>query len=80
MIPKISTEQHGRETVRYRGPKTWNMLPNDIKDSESLSIFRNKIKKWKPTGCTCKLCLEFRTGIGYGIMKDGVFVLKEACV
>ena len=63
---------------RYRGPKTCSLIPKEIRDSESLSIFRNKIKQWKPVGCTCKLCWEYREGIGYGIQKGDVFILKEA--
>ena len=79
VIPKVSTENRGKDTIRYRGPKTWNLLPQDIKDSESLEIFKNKIRKWKPVGCTCKLCWVYKEGIGYGTMKGDVFVLKEAC-
>ena len=79
VIPKVSTENRGKETIRYRGPKTWNLLPQDIKDSESLDIFKNKIRKWKPVGCKCKLCWIYKEGIGYGTMKGDTFVLKEAC-
>ena len=38
VIPRINTVNRGEETVRYRGPKTWDMVPSDIKNSESLSI------------------------------------------
>ena len=78
VIPKVNTEKRGKESIRYRGPKTWSLVPKEIRDSESLSIFRNKIKQWKPVGCTCKLCWEYREGIGYGIQKGDVFILKEA--
>ena len=57
MVPRIDTVNKGKETVRYRGPKTWDMVTNDIKNSESLSILKDKIKKWKPVGCTYCLCL-----------------------
>ena len=30
--------------------------PEDTKQSESLKIFKNKIKKWVPSGCPCRLC------------------------
>ena len=79
VIPKVSTENRGKESIRYRGPKTWNLVPQDIKDSESLDIFKNKIRNWKPVGCTCKLCWIYKEGIGYGVMKDDKFVLKESC-
>ena len=35
VILKVSTENRGKDTIRYREPKTWNLLPQD-KDSESL--------------------------------------------
>ena len=31
VIPKVSTENRGKESIRYRGPKTWNLVPQDIK-------------------------------------------------
>ena len=80
VVPKISKERHGRETVRYMGPKTWSIVPKDIKESDSLSVFKSKIRKWKPIECTCKLCLTFHPGFGYGIMKNGVFTLREGCL
>ena len=64
-IPKVRTVNNGIETIRYRGPITWNLLPNEIKQSKSLSIFKTKIKDWKPQGCTCRLCKTFIPGVGY---------------
>ena len=31
-------------------------IPPEIKDSETLEIFRKKIKNWKPDRCPCRLC------------------------
>ena len=59
VIPQVKTVNRGVETIRYRGPLTWNMVPEDIRNAESLSIFKNKIKYWKPTGCTCRLCKTY---------------------
>ena len=36
VIPKISSVNRGEETVRYRGPVTWELVPEDIRASESL--------------------------------------------
>ena len=74
VIPQVKTVNRGIETIRYRGPLTWELVPDDIKESESLSIFKDKIKSWKPSGCSCRLCKNYIPGIGYGIMKDGVLV------
>ena len=65
IIPKIRTEHNGKETIRYRGPITWNLLPSNLKSIESLETFKNEIVKWKPIGCTCKLCKIYIQDVGY---------------
>ena len=73
VIPQVKTVNRGIET-RYRGPLTWDLVPKEIKQSESLSIFKDRIKEWEPTGCTCRLCKTYISGIGYGMMKEGALV------
>ena len=60
----IKTVFNGSETISYRGPKIWNLVPDDIKHSQSLKVFKAKIKNWKPDGCDCRICKIFdqRTG------------------
>ena len=65
IIPKVRTERRGIETLRYRGPLTWNLLPDDIKSAETLEKFHSKISEWKPQGCSCKRCNPFYQGLGY---------------
>ena len=74
VIPQVKTVNRGIETIRYRGPLTWDIVPEDIRKAESLSIFKNEIRKWIPTNCTCHLCKDYITGVGYGKVKDGAFV------
>ena len=64
-IPKVRTVNNGLETIRYRGPKTWGLLPKEIKASKTLTEFTNKIKDWKPTGCTCRLCKIYIFNLGF---------------
>ena len=64
-IPKVRTVNNGIETIRYRGPITWDLVPDEIRKSKSLSEFRDKIKTWKPQGCTCRLCKVYITGLGF---------------
>ena len=65
VIPSAKSVNKGIETIRYRGPKTWELVPKDIKNSISLSIFKSEIKKWKPSGCTCRLCKIYIPNLGY---------------
>ena len=45
ILPKIRTVNNGLETIRFRGPKTWEIVPEDIKKSKSLSAFKANIAK-----------------------------------
>ena len=65
VIPETNSVLYGTETVRYRGPLTWNMIPAKIKISSSLNEFKTKIKKWKPENCTCRLCKDYIYGVGF---------------
>ena len=42
------------ESIMNLGAKSWNMVPQDIKFSQSLYVFKSKIKYWTPNHCPCK--------------------------
>ena len=65
VLPKVRTVNNGKETIRYMGPKTWTLVPDVIKKSKSLSLFKKEIKEWKPIGCTCRLCKIYVKDLGY---------------
>ena len=65
VIPKVQTEDNGLDAIRYRGPLTWNLLPEEIKSAKTLQSFKEKVKLWKPLGCTCRICLTYIDGVGY---------------
>ena len=64
-IPNARTVSYGLESVRFRGPKTWELLPNDIKEAKSLAEFKIKIKTWKSPECTCRLCKTYIANLGF---------------
>ena len=64
-VPRVQKVNYGTETLRYRGIKTWDLVPDNMKECKSLSQFKEKIKKWKPQGCTCRLCKEFIVDLGF---------------
>ena len=43
-VGNIKTTTYGTETIRYRAPLTWEMVPEHIKQSQSISEFKTKIK------------------------------------
>ena len=55
----IRTTQYGIESVSNLEAKLWNLLPREIKNSSSLTVFKNKIRKWTPEKCPCKLCQTY---------------------
>ena len=62
---EIRTTQYGIESVSNLGVKLWNLLPREIKNSSSLTVFKNKNRKWTPEKCPCKLCQTYIKNIGY---------------
>ena len=61
----IKTVYKGSETIAFRGPIIWRLVPEDIKSSKSLTEFKAKIEKWRPDGCTCRICKVFVNGLGF---------------
>ena len=41
---KIQTQRQGMESLTYLGPKIWSQVSNEIKESASLAVLKNKIK------------------------------------
>ena len=46
ILPKIRTERMGRETLRYSGPITWNLVPDEIESEKTLESFTDKIIRY----------------------------------
>ena len=62
---RITSVRYGIDSLTYLGPKVWNVVPKDIKISESLNVFKTKIKNWIPRECPCRLCRLFIQNLGY---------------
>ena len=52
-LESAKTANCGLRALRYLGPKIWNIVPFEIKNSETVAQFKMKIKSWKPTHCPC---------------------------
>ena len=61
----IRTVGFGTETILYRGKKTWQLLPEEIKNSATLIEFKAKVKSWTPSDCACRLCKEYIYNLGF---------------
>ena len=40
VLPRIKTVNFGSESIRYRGTQLWFSLPQDIRNTESFSLFK----------------------------------------
>ena len=64
-LGSVKTVNCGLRALRYLGPKIWNIVPFEIKNSETLAQFKMKIKSWKPTHCPCNLCQPYFHCLGH---------------
>ena len=65
LLPNPNTVNFGTESIRFLGPKIWNIIPDDIKNVSPLSVFKQKIKSWNPSNCPCRLCKDYIQGVGF---------------
>ena len=63
--PLVSSVFHGTESISYLGPVIWDILPGSYKNLSNVSVFKNKIKKWKPENCSCRLCKTYISRLGF---------------
>ena len=59
---RVNSVRQGTESVSFLGPKIWDLVPSDIKLSQSLSIFK---RKWVPLQCPCRLCEIYLQHVGF---------------
>jgi len=62
---KVNSVYHGTESLAFLGPKLWDLVPDEVKESESLDIFKKKIKNWIPNDCPCRLCRTYIQNVGF---------------
>ena len=62
--PLINSTSFGIELLTNLGAKIWDIIPNTLKDLESLSAFKTKIKNWKPDDCPCRIFKKYIARVG----------------
>ena len=60
----IRTTKFDFDTISTIRAVLWRNLPNDIKNSDSLNIFKD-IKQLNPDNCPCQICGNFVKNLGY---------------
>ena len=65
----------GTETISYLAPKIWSLVPNAMKSSKSVDVFKSKIRQWEPN-CPCRLCKNYLQNVGF-IYFSGHYFFKS---
>ena len=64
VLPKARTNLYGIDTIRFFVQRLWQTLPKEIKESQTLEIFKRNIKAI-PFDYSCKPCKSFIVNLGF---------------
>ena len=53
--PLRNSVYNDAESISYVGPRVCELVPHNLKIITLLSTFKEKIKKWNPKKCQCRL-------------------------
>ena len=56
MVKVTESKKYGTDSLKHMGPKIWNCLSPELKNSENLTIFKSLIKSWNGPACNCNAC------------------------
>ena len=56
---------HGTESLLFLGPKIWDLVPVELKQSETLYSIKLKIKNWVLFECPCRICKTYIQQVGF---------------
>ena len=62
---KVHSVYHGTESLSFLGPKIWDLVPVELKQSETLYSFKLKIKNWVLFECPCRICTTYIQQVGF---------------
>ena len=63
-IPNVNIVFHGQGSISYLDPLTWQLVPSEFKDLNTIGAFKTAIRKWKPNNCPCRLCKTYIGNVG----------------
>ena len=64
-IPNVNSVFNRQASIRYLGPLMWELVPSEYKDLNTVSAFKEAIRKWKPKNCPCRLCKTYIGNVGF---------------
>ena len=74
-IPPVRTVFSGTESIKFLGPKIWELIPDEMKKLESKWEFKRAIKLWKPVSYSCRLCKQYFYGIlNFNLLEISLYI------
>ena len=64
-VPLAKSVHKGLESLSQLAPKIWELLPLEIKETETFLQLKAKIKKWNPRNCPCRFCKIYLQNVGF---------------
>ena len=61
----VKSNHYGIQSVRDLGTKIWNIVSQNIRESNSLNEFKSLIKFGKPDTYPCRLCKNYIAQVGF---------------
>ena len=59
------TIKYSINTIAFKGPQIYQNIPLEIRNSESLNLFKSNIKHLQGLPCRWKICRSFIANLGY---------------
>ena len=61
----LRTKKFGLDSIAYRANQLWKNVPEEIRNSTSLPVFKEKIKKVPLISCSCNCCRKYIHHVGF---------------
>ena len=65
-----TSNRYGLNSIPYKANQLWNLLPEKLKSSPSLTLFKNEIKLWQCFNCPCNICKSYVPNLGYCVSRS----------
>ena len=70
---KPASNRYELSSIPYKANQLWNLRPENLKSSPSLTLFKNKIKLWQCFNCPCNICKGYVSNLGYCFSRSWFF-------
>ena len=65
-----TSNRYGLNSIPYKANQLWNLLPENLKSSPSLTLFKNEIKLWQCFNCPRNICKSCVPNLGYCVSRS----------